>query len=65
MIEIGNQKLLVGCDQAAEYLSVPSRRLQRLVENRRLRVIRPNKRSVMFFPAHLAEDFAALEQEKL
>jgi len=56
-------KFLIGYEQAAEFPG--SRRLQRMVERRSIRVIKENKGTVMFEPNHLIEDLLKHDQPRI
>ena len=56
---------IIGYLRAAEFTGVHARRLQRMVERRQIRVIKPNKLTVMFDPDHLLEDIRGMEVDKL
>ena len=65
MHPIEKLKFIVGYLHASEFTGLHARRLERLVEARKIRVIKPNARTVMFVPDHLIEDLMAMEVNKL
>ena len=58
-------KFLHGYKQASEFSEWPKRRLERLVESRQIRAIKPNRRTIVFVAEHLLEDLMSLEVPKL
>jgi hypothetical protein len=58
-------KFIIGYVCASEFTGVPARRLQRMVEARQIRAIKPNSRTIMFVPEHLMEDLMAMEVAKI
>jgi hypothetical protein len=59
------EKLIIGYQGASEETGIHSRRLQRLVEARKIRAIKANARTIMFVRAHLIEDLLAMEVAKI
>jgi len=59
------RKFLIGYRQASEFTDLPERRLERMVESRQIRAIKPNRRTIMFVPEHLMEDLMAMEVAKI
>jgi hypothetical protein len=59
------RKFLIGYSAASEFTGIPGRRLERMVESRRIRAIKPNARVVMFVAEHLMEDLMAMEVAKI
>jgi hypothetical protein len=65
MHPLEKSKFIIGYLRAQEFTGIPVRRLQRLVESRQVRVIKPNQKTVMFVPEHLLEDLMGMEVSKL
>ena len=61
----GREKLIIGYAAASEVSGISDRPLQRLVERRVIRVAKPNRTTIAFFPSHLHADIAELENEKI
>ena len=58
-------KFLIGYRKASEFTGLPVRRLQRMVEARQIRAIKPNLQTIMFVPERLMEDILAMEVAKI
>jgi hypothetical protein len=58
-------RFLTGYDKASEFTGIHRRRLERLVESRQIRAIKPNTRTILFHVGHLLEDLLAMEEAKI
>jgi hypothetical protein len=65
LIQSPTVRFLTGYDKASEFTGIHRRRLERLVESRQIRAIKPNSRTVLFHVGHLMEDLLAMEGAKI
>ncbi len=59
------KQLLLSYQEASEATGIPVRRLRRLVEQRKIRVIKTHENTAMFYLEHLQEDIEDMEVAKI
>jgi hypothetical protein len=64
-IQPPSSRFLTGYDAASEFTGIHRRRLERLVESRQIRAVKPNTRTILFHSGHLLEDLLAMEDQKI
>ena len=64
-IQPAPSRFLTGYDMASQFTGIHRRRLERFVESRQIRAIKPNTRTILFHVEHLVEDLLAMEEAKI
>jgi excisionase family DNA binding protein len=60
-----SSRFITGYDAASEFTGIHRRRLERWVESRRIRAVKPNDRTILFHTDHLLEDILEMEAPKI